>query len=450
MDYNEIIKEAQDIINELNVSTAQKAPDGRYLQYVKVFNNGGDKEGAWKKYEKSNALAKKWVKGHNERLLKEISNHIDADGNIKESLEILREAQDIMSNLFEVEYYGANDVEQEQNNKIKRQGKDKNGNKVDLVSVQDELFPYEGNAKEQYNKKIIAKINDMIEGKATLEDLIQLVRNKKTPVKESVVYESLKDIIDKKFSIAKMKLQGTEQGFQGIPNGPSRERDAAIIDYLDNIKNFNHIADLGNKMIEAQRKVKEQRKQEGKPPIDSRTKGERGQDRANIISAEYAGDIKRYLADKKKKEGTNQGYNSSVNKSIRRHQNKVQEGFEGAIELLEAILPIIEGRQEGESIGDFKRRLAGDAAEKAHNNFEKYTKRYMYSDKHDRKHKLKQPSKTTLRNLIKATGNLKAFDKYGSIEMGMEPMSTKEFKSKKWETIKDKMADIRDEDKSSN
>ena len=243
-----------------------------------------------------------------------------------------------MSNLFEVEYYGANDVEEEQNNKIKRQGKDKHGNKVDLVSVQDELFPYEGNAKEQYNKKIIAKINDMIEGKATLEDLIQLVRNKKTPVKESVVYESLKDIIDKKFSIAKMKLQGTKQGFQGIPNGPSRERDAAIMDYSDNIKNFNHIADLGNKMIEAQRKVKEQRKQEGKPPIDSRTKGERGQDRANIISAEYAGDIKRYIADKKKKEGTNRGYNSPVNKSIRRHQNKVQEGFEGAIELLEAII----------------------------------------------------------------------------------------------------------------
>lgn len=97
---------------------------------------------------------------------------------------IIKEAQDIMSNLFEVEYYGANDVEEEQNNKIKRQGKDKHGNKVDLVSVQDELFPYEGNAKEQYNKKIIAKINDMIEGKATLEDLIQLVRNKKTPVKE--------------------------------------------------------------------------------------------------------------------------------------------------------------------------------------------------------------------------------------------------------------------------
>ena len=68
--------------------------------------------------------------------------------------EIIKEAQSIMQNLFEVEYYGANDVEEEKN-KIKRQKKDKNGDIVDVVSVEDELFPYEGNAKQQYNQKII-------------------------------------------------------------------------------------------------------------------------------------------------------------------------------------------------------------------------------------------------------------------------------------------------------
>lgn len=98
--------------------------------------------------------------------------------------EIIKEAQDIMQNLFEVEYYGANDVEEEKN-KIKKQKKDKNGDIVDVVSVEDELFPYEGNAKQQYNQKIISKINDMIEGRATLEDLIQLVRKKRTSVSES-------------------------------------------------------------------------------------------------------------------------------------------------------------------------------------------------------------------------------------------------------------------------
>ena len=68
-------------------------------------------------------------------------------------------------------------------NKIKRKKKDENGEPTEVVSVADELFPYKGTAKEQYNQKIIAKINDMIEGTATLEDLIQLIRQKKPTVK---------------------------------------------------------------------------------------------------------------------------------------------------------------------------------------------------------------------------------------------------------------------------
>ena len=38
------------------------------------------------------------------------------------------------------------------------------------------MFPYEGTAKQQFNQKILAKINDMIEGTGSLEDLIQFVR----------------------------------------------------------------------------------------------------------------------------------------------------------------------------------------------------------------------------------------------------------------------------------
>ena len=56
-----------------------------------------------------------------------------------------------------------------------KQKKDENGEKVEVVSVADELFPYEGDAKQQFNQKILAKIN---EGKVTtntydgnLEDL---------------------------------------------------------------------------------------------------------------------------------------------------------------------------------------------------------------------------------------------------------------------------------------
>ena len=85
---------------------------------------------------------------------------------MKSKLELIQEAQSILSSLFEVE----------DTNKLRREKKGKNGEEVVVTSVQDELFPYEGNTKEQFNKKVIATINDMIEGKATLEDLIQLVR----------------------------------------------------------------------------------------------------------------------------------------------------------------------------------------------------------------------------------------------------------------------------------
>ena len=86
---------------------------------------------------------------------------------IKEAFELMEEI------LFEL------DSEQKQNispNKIKKTKKDENGEKVEVVSVADELFPYEGDAKQQFNQKILAKINDMIEGVGSLEDLIQFVR----------------------------------------------------------------------------------------------------------------------------------------------------------------------------------------------------------------------------------------------------------------------------------
>ena len=88
---------------------------------------------------------------------------------------------------------------QKEVNKITRTKKDKNGEPIEVVSVADELFPYKGTAKEQYNQKILAKINDMIEGTATLDDLIQLVRSKKPAVN---VKESLQETLDKMMTVA--------------------------------------------------------------------------------------------------------------------------------------------------------------------------------------------------------------------------------------------------------
>ena len=91
----------------------------------------------------------------------------------KEKLEKLKEAFEAFNNIFE--------ADKENTNKVRREKKEGPGKEpTEVVSVADELFPYEGSAKEQYNQKIIAKINDMIEGTATLNDLINLVRQKKT------------------------------------------------------------------------------------------------------------------------------------------------------------------------------------------------------------------------------------------------------------------------------
>lgn len=101
-------------------------------------------------------------------------------------LEEIQELSNKFSNLFEVDDLGqpAMDVPPSQN-KIKRDRKTKDG-KVELVSVEDELFPYEGNKREQYRQKILDTINNMIQGKATLEDLLQIVRQKKAPLKEAM------------------------------------------------------------------------------------------------------------------------------------------------------------------------------------------------------------------------------------------------------------------------
>ena len=111
--------------------------------------------------------------------------------NIKDEIKELQEA---FQSLFEVAKDGEDKKDKKITvNKIKFE-REKQGNEPkEVVSVADELFPYEGSAKEQFNQKVIAKINDMIEGTATLEDLINLVRQKKAPVREGL--EGVEDMI---------------------------------------------------------------------------------------------------------------------------------------------------------------------------------------------------------------------------------------------------------------
>ena len=93
-------------------------------------------------------------------------------------LEQINQLSNQFSSLFEIEGMGgsASDVPPS-TNKVKKDVKTKDG-KVELVSVEDELFPKDGNKREQFRQKVIDTINGMIQGTATLEDLLQVVRQK--------------------------------------------------------------------------------------------------------------------------------------------------------------------------------------------------------------------------------------------------------------------------------
>ena len=107
---------------------------------------------------------------------------------MKDILQQIQQLKEDFMNLKEVDDVGLGQPASDtppSTNKIKRNVKTKNG-KAELVSVEDELFPYDGNKREQYRQKIIDTVNGMIQGTATLDDLLQVVRSQKNmkPVKE--------------------------------------------------------------------------------------------------------------------------------------------------------------------------------------------------------------------------------------------------------------------------
>ena len=116
-------------------------------------------------------------------------------------LKQIQEATEKFDSLFEVDGDGLGNPAMDvppSTNKLRKDIKTKNG-KVELVSVEDELFPKEGNAKEQFKQKVLDKINAMIQGTGTLEDLLNVVRAKQLkPVKEG--FEGAIEILEDLFS----------------------------------------------------------------------------------------------------------------------------------------------------------------------------------------------------------------------------------------------------------
>ena len=170
-----IMEEILNVLDEANredqkILGAQNSLIKRTNEVKDLINSGKKKDSKGRKLEELAVRMHKAVDIINSDPNKERKDNF---GKQFEALELMEEIVSYADNIFEL------DIENKQNispNKISKIKKDKDGKDVEVVSVADELFPHEGTAKQQFDKKILDKINAMIEGTGSLEDLIQFVR----------------------------------------------------------------------------------------------------------------------------------------------------------------------------------------------------------------------------------------------------------------------------------
>lgn len=264
---------------------------------------------------------------------------------MKEILEEINNLSNMFNSLFEVEGLGdpASEVPPS-TNKIKQTRKTKDG-KVEVVSVEDELFPYDGNKREQFRQKIIDKINDMIQGTATLEDLLQLVRQKQVkPVKEGFegAIELLEEIINE-VSLSKWK-EAAKKAYDSRKEVADKSAEAD--------------KDSWEKYEKAVAKSPENEPELFKRTVDTGAVAYKDKKRAEHAMGVYANtpDSKHSAnkynrAIKKSLQGRDDKYvktgkRSDLNRAIDAFhlakldpvKNRADESFEGAIEILEAII----------------------------------------------------------------------------------------------------------------
>ena len=326
--------------------------------------------------------------------------------------QILTLKEDFM-NLFEVDDLGnpAVDVPPSQN-KIKRDRKTKDG-KVEVVSVEDELFPYDGNKREQYRQKIIDIINNMIQGTATLEDLLQFVRQKKAPLKEAMeILEDIKGTIKKKYG-------KPDKEYYYYPLEPGEEYEPE--EHSVGVPKKNKSAELTDKAAKAQyNEVQGAAKREGKSEKDilikrKETKNSEGtrktRHRSDIVADPWSNDKMNWY-----KYGSNDA--DRVKKSIARHEKKEQQKapLKEAMELMENIHRAIEKyvsdpkkkeelhdkafdnyvQDDAEQMGRIEDKLEGVKK----NSIEAYNKAFDIKRSHDTNKRIKGEVKTDERSGI--------------------------------------------------
>ena len=265
--------------------------------------------------------------------------------------ERIQELQEAFSSLFEVE--GLGDPSSEvppSTNKIKKDRKTKDG-KVELVSVEDELFPYNGNKREQMRQKIVDTINGMIQGTNTLEDLLQIVRQKKAPLKEAMeLMEDIHKMIEKHgdkigpkselHDLMKMHQHSAAYQYGEEKGKPYGER------WKDETEFENRRKGEDTKNYKGQRKTTEKQFKGfgtvtvgGAEPTELEKKIRRDhakRDGKPVQDYPFDGDIDDYTQDGSKPQ-------KIIDKSIARHNKKVaHEPLKEAMEILESLEAAVE------------------------------------------------------------------------------------------------------------
>ena len=304
---NEALELAEAIINEFTEAdkkeAAKKVLKDRMLDFYDKY------------YELEDAVP---TKGDMEDFKRKEKRYKHAEKVANEALSLAESIIGYADNIFELDYENKQNVN---TNKIRKLKKDKDGENVEVVSVADELFPYEGNAKQQFNQKVLAKINDMIEGKGSLEDLIQFVRKYSGNRKggNEKLHEAV-ELMEDLYSQIK-KVYGEPEYKYNKDSG---------------LEPANKSAELIYKADDVRMKEYSQEKEKN-PNIDLykkrlTTKNTRGKNKTEYRSSKYrkfSDDWRLPKTDDERIEGSIRRHNEKVNKSLKEALEEIKQVVEG-------------------------------------------------------------------------------------------------------------------------
>jgi hypothetical protein len=135
---------------------------------------------------------------------------------------------------------------------------------------------------------------------------------------EELLSEKVQDTIDKKYDMNPEKGQFYSKAYQDYKDAEAKGDPSAEEKY----KKWDRGIKLSAKVRNMQAETERQKRAEGKPTVDERTKGERNQRAADYRNPRYSGKNGMYIKDRRAQQDAESGYNVAINKAVRRHDEK--------------------------------------------------------------------------------------------------------------------------------